>query len=257
MFTTTNKINAVISSFMTITKLSQQADKKTVSYRLILFVVLMVALIGLMVKLSLWQWQRSEQKQQLLDQYQQQSLQESSLEQALRSGVQPFQLVTVSSITTMGKYLWLDNKVNDGVVGYDAYTLASTPQGNVLVRLAWQPAGLDRSILPEALNTDALAQRYRLREISLPVVLKQKHWLEELPQGLRVQQINIAALADYWGIDLLPFVLDSQLEHSSTQLVSISPQKHQGYALQWLLMALVASGLTIYFCKQNRNKEGL
>ncbi|BEU01551.1 SURF1-like protein [Agarivorans sp. OAG1] len=242
---------------MTITKLSQQADKKTVSYRLILFVVLMVALIGLMVKLSLWQWQRSEQKQQLLDQYQQQSQLETSLEQALASGVQPFQLVTLSDIASSGKFLWLDNKVNEGVVGYDAYTLADTPQGNVLVRLAWQPAGTDRRLLPEAISAQELPSRYRLREISLPVVLNQQHWLEEFPQGLRVQQINIAALSDYWNLELLPFVLDSQLEHSSEQLVSISPQKHQGYALQWLLMALVAAGLTVYFCVQNRNKEGL
>ncbi|WP_411993954.1 SURF1 family protein [Agarivorans sp. DSG3-1] len=242
---------------MNISKLSQQTDKKTVSYRLILFVLLMVALIALMVKLSLWQWQRSEQKQQLLDQYQQQSLVETSLDKVQMNGAVPFQIVKVSTIHAVGANLWLDNQVEQGKVGYDAYTLATTPQGNVLVRLAWQPASYQRAELPQALNTDALPNRYRLREVSLPVVLDKQHWLEAFPQGLRVQQVNIDALAEYWGIDLLPFVLDSQLEHSPEQLVSISPEKHKGYALQWLLMALVASGLTGYFCWQNRNKEGL
>ncbi|MDO6687574.1 SURF1 family cytochrome oxidase biogenesis protein [Agarivorans sp. 3_MG-2023] len=217
----------------------------------------MVALIALMVKLSLWQWQRSEQKQQLLDQYQQQSLVETSLDKVQMNGAVPFQIVKVATINAVGTNLWLDNQVEHGKVGYDAYTLAITPQGNVLVRLAWQPASYHRAELPQALNTDALPNRYRLREVSLPVVLDKQHWLEALPQGLRVQQVNIDALAEYWSIDLLPFVLDSQLEHSPEQLVSISPEKHKGYALQWLLMALVASGLTGYFCWQNRNKEGL
>ncbi|MDO6765703.1 SURF1 family protein [Agarivorans sp. 1_MG-2023] len=242
---------------MNISKLSQQTDKKTVSYRLILFVLLMVALIALMVKLSLWQWQRSEQKQQLLDQYQQQSLVETSLDKVQMNGAVPFQIVKVATIRAVGTNLWLDNQVEQGKVGYDAYTLATTPQGNVLVRLAWQPASYHRAELPQTLNTDALPNRYRLREVSLPVVLDKQLWLEAFPQGLRVQQVNIDALAEYWGIDLLPFVLDSQLEHSPEQLVSISPEKHKGYALQWLLMALVASGLTGYFCWQNRNKEGL
>jgi cytochrome oxidase assembly protein ShyY1 len=70
-----------------------------------------------------------------------------------------------------------------------------------------------------------------------------------------VQQIDLAGLAAHWQVELLPFVLDSQLQFSSEQLVAMPPHKHQAYALQWLLMALVASGLTIYFCWRSRNKE--
>ncbi|MGY5451084.1 SURF1 family protein [Agarivorans sp. MS3-6] len=240
---------------MTITKFSLQANKKTASYRMLLFVLLMFALIVLMVKLSLWQWQRSEQKQQLLDQYQQQSLVQTSLPQALEQGPVPFQLVHVSDMQRSNYSLWLDNQVQDGQVGYDAYVVGHTPQGNVLVRLAWYKASYDRSQLPLTDVAQALPEQYRLRQVSLPLVLDQQYWLEDLPQGLRVQQLNIEAVAKYWQIDLLPFVLDSQIDHSPKQLVSISPAKHLGYAVQWLLMALVAAGLTGYFYWHNRDKE--
>lgn len=222
---------------------------------MLLFVLLMFALIALMVKLSLWQWQRSEQKQRLLDQYQQQSLVQSSLQQALAHGPVPFQLVKVSDIERLDYAVWLDNQVQKGQVGYDAYVVGHTAQGNVLLRLGWYKASYDRTLLPLTSDVEILPADYRLRQVSLPIVLDQQHWLEDLPQGLRVQQLNVEALAEYWQIDLLPFVLDSQLDHSPKQLVSISPQKHRGYSVQWLLMALVAAGLTGYFYWHNRDKE--
>ncbi len=240
---------------MAIVKTSQCVDKKPASYRLWLFVLLMVALIALMVKLCLWQWQRAQQKQLLLEQYQLQSQQQTSLQQALSNGPEPFQQVTLSRIEPLGKRLWLDNQIQDGRVGYDVFTLAATPQGKVLLRLGWQPAPLTRQLLPAAPSTDDLPLQYRVRQISRPLLLDQQHWLEEFPQGLRVQQIDLASLAAYWQVELLPFVLDSQLQFSPEQLVAMPPQKHQAYALQWLLMALVASGLTVYFVWRTRHKE--
>ncbi|GGB11716.1 SURF1 family protein [Agarivorans gilvus] len=240
---------------MAIAKTSQCIDRKPVSYRLWLFVLLMVALIALMVKLSLWQWQRAEQKQQLLEQYLQLSQQASSLQAALSEGPKAFQRVEVSQIQALNQLLWLDNQIQNGRVGYDVFTLAATPQGKVLVRLGWQPAPMSRGQLPEAPRTENLPQQYRLRQISHSLLLDKQHWLESLPQGLRVQQIDLAGLAAHWQVELLPFVLDSQLQFSSEQLVAMPPHKHQAYALQWLLMAIVASGLTIYFCWRSRNKE--
>ncbi|WP_432463896.1 SURF1 family protein [Agarivorans sp. QJM3NY_33] len=240
---------------MNITKLSSSMNKKPVSYRLLSFVVLMVALIVLMLKLSLWQWQRAEQKQVLLDQYQQQSQQIISLAEAVAQGGKAFQLVTPGELKVLGPRLWLDNQIQQGRVGYDLYSLAETAQGKVLIRQGWQPASYDRQQLLWPVEGDQQAEVYRLRYISLPILANSQQWLEVLPQGLRAQQLNLAGLAQQWGIHLLPFILDRQIDTSPQQLIAMPVQKHQAYALQWLLMAVVACGFSIYFLKRSYGKE--
>jgi len=215
-------------------------------------IVITVAAFGLLIKLSLWQWQRGEEKQQHLDQidrWQQQgapvfndlpNYAEADLDGAPLTG-------TAHRLTPA---IWLvDNQIWQGKAGYDVVipvrvvteqsSIAAPSVQVLLVNLGWVAAPKSREQLP-VVNIPA--------QFKLQGVLRTKLGAFRLGDNLentgtwpmRVQTIDIPSLASTLEQPLFNGVFYQQkspfLYHY--QAVVLPPEKHRAYAVQWLLLAI-------------------
>lgn len=215
-------------------------------------IVITVAAFGLLIKLSLWQWHRGEEKQQHLDQinsWQQQgapafnqlaNYTEADLDGAPLTGTARW----------LAPAIWLvDNQIWQGKAGYDVVVpvQVTTDQSSpvapsaqiLLVNLGWVAAPQSRQQLP---TIDIQSQ------FDLQGVLRTKPGAFRLGDNLentgawpmRVQTVDIPSLASTLGQPLFNGVFYQQkspfLYHY--QPVVLPPEKHRAYAVQWLLLAI-------------------
>lgn len=215
-------------------------------------IVITVAAFGLLIKLSLWQWQRAEEKQQHLDQinsWQQQgapvfndlpNASEADLDGAPLTG----------NARWLAPAIWLvDNQIWQGKAGYDVVipvrvitehsSIAAPSAPVLLVNLGWVAAPQSRQQLP-AITIPP--------QFELEGVLRTKLGAFRLGDNLensgawpmRVQTVDIPSLASTLGQPLFNGLFYQQkspfLYHY--QPVVLPPEKHRAYALQWLLLAI-------------------
>ena len=215
-------------------------------------VVVTLAAFCLLIKLSLWQWQRAEEKLQHL-------LQIDNWQQQGAPAFSEFSRFTLAELdgaplTGTGHWLapaiWLvDNQIWQGKAGYDVLipvqvsvnnsAIPSTSDEVLLVNLGWVAAPESRQQLPVVDIPD---------RIELQGVLRTKLGAFRLGQNLedngtwpmRVQTIDVSSLASTIAQPLFNGVFYQQqspfLYHY--QAVVLPPEKHRAYALQWLLLAI-------------------
>ena len=185
--------------------------------------------------LAHWQWQRAAEKTQLL-------AQQAATEKLFNPQVSPTNL---AKVTLSGRFLgehtlWLDNRVLDGEVGVAVLTPFVADSGHWwLVQRGFMPTVVDRSVEPEVstpqgpqeisgvwqhLQSGHLVlgdnrEGNRLQSITLSPwrALTQPHF-----QGVLHQNAGEGQLASWWTPSQMP------------------PERHIGYAVQWLLLALLA-----------------
>ncbi|OED69796.1 cytochrome oxidase biogenesis protein [Vibrio splendidus ZS-139] len=229
-------------------------------------VVLTVVSVGILIKLGLWQLDRGNEKlryeQQLSERAQQSprsldgvisELQNSRTqaqdlsEQQSLSGLK----VDVTLETSSGLVILLDNQINQGTVGYVIYMLGEVQvQGKqflrkhqLLIDLGFVVASRDRRELPQLGNITLptnMSGRLYTRSVN---PLSHELALENTTPK-RIQNINITALSEYTGQEVLPFVFQPQsLESWPYELLwrptAMKSEKHFGYSFQWFVMAAV------------------
>lgn len=211
-----------------------------------------LAVVALCLRLGFWQLERADTKAR----WQQQQLE--------RSGHDPLSLDEALALTEPANYplrvqgqfdndriILLDNRVLDRVAGYHVLTPLQTDDGKwVLVNRGWVARGADRNLLPDIapisgqVAVEGFAYQYSDRTFTLADDdLSMPSW------PLRLQKIEIDALAAVLGVELAPFEIrvhpDAVLE-SGEQMPRIwydpvmGPEKHHGYAVQWFAMASAA-----------------
>ncbi|WP_341502717.1 SURF1 family protein [Gallaecimonas sp. GXIMD4217] len=216
-----------------------------------------LSLLGLFGKLAWWQWHKAEAKEQRL----------ARLTALAEQGPKPLAELLAeggelqdAQARVEGRWLprailW-DNRTLDRRVGYDLLQPVETNAGIVLVNRGWLPAPARRSQLPElplARGQVVLSGRLVRPEASLR--------LAELPPeridgALRVQWPLPGPIAQALDLELLPVVLapsestDNLRPHWAP--LTMSPQKHRGYALQWATMALALAIAFLYWRSKQR-----
>ena len=235
----------------------------------VLFVIITLVVFTALVKLGLWQLSRAEMKQDW-----QATLELRQQQQALNFNDMLALVAAMSSTphinseTTLltgyrlsifakpaeNKILLLDNQVYQGQVGYLAYQAFEVipKQPWILVELGFIAGNKDRRILPEL--TPLKANYYTLtgrvyQKQTNP--LSDKLHPELLPDStapVRFQNLNLPELANLLGHEITAVVLQPEHVPSHNLLqpwvpIPLSAQKHQGYALQWFIMAAVFLGL--------------
>jgi surfeit locus 1 family protein len=223
-----------------------------------------LALLPVLIGLGVWQFQRAEWKQGLID------------ANAARSLLPPVELDSLApfshddqyrTVVVRGHYdlahqLLLDNRTWQGHPGYEVLTplLPSGGGAAVLVNRGWVPADPDRSKLPDlpavAGNVEVSAtlklppdKIFRLSDV------------EESATGWPrvVQQPEIGRLEKLLGYPLQPAVLllDDADPHGFRRewkpVYGVTPDKHRAYAAQWLTLALV---LVLIYIGVNTGKTG-
>ncbi|PML45256.1 cytochrome oxidase biogenesis protein [Vibrio tasmaniensis] len=249
-------------------------------------VVLTVVSVGILIKLGLWQLDRGNEKLRYEQQLSERAQQSSRLLDAVISEWKDSRTqaqgspelpslnglkVDVELEAPSGLVVLLDNQINQGTVGYVIYMLGEVPtqdgRKQLLIDLGFVAASRDRRELPQlgsiTLPTNMSGRLYT-RSVN---PLSHELGLENtMPK--RIQNINITALSQYTGQEVLPFVfqpqsLDAWPYEMLWRPTAMKSEKHFGYSFQWFVMAAVLLFLTMLIGYRylkatpiTRNKDG-
>lgn len=202
----------------------------------------------LMIKLGFWQLDRAEQKRLLISE-QQHRASEEPRDFVSGKTVGRFERLIVSG-RYLDQHLLLDNRQNNGRVGYELLTLFITGNGeSLLVNRGWVAAPRYRSEFPEVSLPSVASEDLTLEGYfywpDKPLTVLESS-LESGGQNVwRVQGLDWPAIEALFSSK---FSIDKEFRLLSEDVVGaedvywdyqmMNPAKHQGYALQWFSMSL-------------------
>lgn len=206
-----------------------------------------------LLKLAHWQYSRAIEKQHRLDKIEHLEHSEplalsdiNNLSQKPDENINDWPVVVTASFNNELIFL-LDNQVHQGQLGYRVLQLAINKQHAVLVNLGWLKGNIDRSKLPTISAIDGIITfSGNIRIVEQGISLKAQDYSQPT-WPLRIQQIELDEIAKLIGntidVTLLPFViyLDKNQPFGYTknwQPIVMPPEKHMGYAVQWLALAV-------------------
>ena len=207
-------------------------------------------LLPLLTGMGIWQLERADWKQALVDSH----AERAEMPPLALSMLDEFdESVQYRQVTVRGSYdtqhqLLLDNRTQQGHAGYHVLTplsVASTDKV-VLVNRGWVPVGQSRAQLPELPGpTGEIVVRAILK--LPPEKLFRLGEVDESHSGWPkvVQQVKISDLEQRLGQTLLPvlLLLNSEDEFGFIRdwkpVYGTPPDKHRAYAAQWFTLAAV------------------
>ncbi|WMC10315.1 SURF1 family protein [Oceanimonas pelagia] len=198
--------------------------------------VLTAVLTGLMVFMGVWQLSRADEKRRLLQEWEQRSQVELELKEALAMQSPFGYRLRTGGVFLAGGELFLDNQIEQGRAGYRLIRPLQTPLGLLAVDRGWWPAHGDRSRLPPVEDLDdgaVIVAGVLVRPWQPPLSLGDT---DRDALSRRVASLDPDELAGRWGQPVLPMVLKTDMDAGSWQPVSMGPEKHLGYAVQWFAM---------------------
>ncbi len=227
--------------------------------------VLTVAVVLLCLGLACWQWQRAAEKTALLAELAARMAGPAlPLDHLTPALMQRYQPVSGSVQADDAHTLLWDNQLHQGRVGYRVLTPAQDLQGRWwLIERGWLEAPKAREQLPEVAALAAVEIRGWLwplqpRALMLGPVDVEPGWPK------RLQQPEQAWLQEQLGRELMPWLVRLAPENPGAQLqeppqpVVMGPERHRGYALQWLLLALallvMLTALERRECRERRDR---
>jgi len=207
------------------------------------------AFLPLLVALGIWQLNRAEEKQILLDQWQQESLNLDWPEQVV-SGLENGRPVTVTGL--FGEHSWLlDNRTRDGIAGYEVLTDFYPLQGPpVLVNRGWVAAPRTRNELPDVTPPEGIfSLSGRIGQYPVPPVLSSKSvQAGDWPRRVQMLPGSVARaeIAELPGAVIRLQDSDQPGAYRADWEPDLmGPQTHYGYATQWFALAIVLSILSV------------
>lgn len=223
-----------------------------------------VLLVPTLVALGFWQLERAEEKADLEARWSARQS-EAPLPLANLTDDDPAQLayrrVSLQGEFLAGHYLLLDNRMQQGRFGNEVVGLLALADSDqvVLVNRGWVPSDPARLVLPEVPEPQGPVSLTGHIYVSpgKPYLLAEQQLAPPWP--LRIQALDNELLAPLVGtvtdaaLYPHPVRIDSGQPEAlavAWQLVNASPEKHQGYAVQWFTMAAV---LAIFFLLRSSN----
>ncbi len=217
------------------------------NWKLTLCVVL---IFPVLVKLSLWQMDRAEEKIQLKTDWQHQQAQAPLLFEP-EQRYPEYQRVLLKG-EFVSDYLWLkENQFYNGQLGYSVIMLMRTDDGaHVAVDRGWVQGSPLRDFTPE-FSTPAGAQRVTGALVTpSDSKLIQEAKIEVKAWPHKILETDLDLMRFQSGLALQDKVLKIDADSPAALTVqwrpiNVSPAKHYGYAVQWGLLALVL--IILYF----------
>lgn len=227
--------------------------------------LLAVALTAVFLSAGVWQVRRAHYKDML-----QAGIEAAAAEPPMHAGAAMLEVAHANLHRLEARGSWvaektvlLDNKVRDGVVGYEVVTPLRLAEGNLflLVNRGWIRAPQLRSELPAvttlrgtvAVEGVARVPSHRFIELGNEVVT-----------GAVWQNLTMERYAAWSQLPLQPVVLYQtggeadglQRVEAAPEASGIGPDRHRGYALTWFSLAgvtVVLGAMTWYRYGRNRN----
>jgi surfeit locus 1 family protein len=219
------------------------------------------ALTGLFVGLGLWQLQRAEANQAVLNKLMTTMKQPPATLKDINTPQDwRFHLATLTGQFDNSRSFLLDNKTNKHRVGYEVYT-PFTPDGSdqtFLVDRGFIPANPDRNVLP---TIPAIAKTTTiLGMLSLPplgVTLGKVTDIKTTTWPQRIETLQLNNISQTLNANLFPYVLmlapqSPYAFDMEWKLTDTTPAQHRLYAAQWFALALT---LLLLSLAMNRNTE--
>jgi surfeit locus 1 family protein len=212
-----------------------------------------LVLLPILTGLGYWQLERAAWKQALVDTHAARiHAPARPLRRMLEAGLDlEYRQVTAQGVYDLDHQLLLDNRVYQGVAGYQVLTPlhldgAGSGEGWVLVNRGWVPPGASRAQLPAVPGP---AERIKLHAmIKLPPERTFRLDAEEEPGTgwpRVIQEVAIGQISRRLGHPLLPLVLlldkadPGGFVRDWKPVYGITPDRHRAYAAQWFTLALV------------------
>lgn len=214
--------------------------------------------ILLFLRLGYWQLARAEEKKQLLAAQARAAQQRPLSLSSAETRPQQYQ-----SIKVKGRYLpdilLLDNQHHAHRFGYNVLSPFELSSGKVvLIDRGWVPGDKDREILPEiTIPAGTLTVKGYVYYPS------EKNWVlgqayeKKNDQVTLVERIDTQLIGLFLHKSLYPFIIRLNNDEQEGYLrewaiVSMQPERHYAYALQWFALALV---ILILFISLNLQKN--
>ena len=218
--------------------------------------LLTALLLPLLLILGFWQLQREQEKLGLQQQHAaRQNEAAVALEQLNPQDDLQYRQVEISGHFDNAHSFLLDNRIHQGQVGYDLITpFVTTVDSVVLVNRGWLPQGASREQLPAL---ESILGEVNLRgsvyvPVGTPLVLGAAEPAAGWPRVIQVlEPTQMAAAAGYARRELFPYSV--RLAEGAPgvlvrdwPVISMGPERHRGYAVQWFAMATMLLGLYLY-----------
>jgi surfeit locus 1 family protein len=154
----------------------------------------------------------------------------------------PISFVAKADVT---RFFMLDNKINNGRVGYQVLVPLETSSGMLLANLGWLPATKSRDVFPN-IELDDNKMSYT-GVVNFPtdnaMVTETAVINDNWPK--LIQQIDFEVVEAIYKTPFLPFVVQLNDDPASGFIrdwkpVVMAPEKHIAYGVQWFLLALAA-----------------
>lgn len=220
--------------------------------------MLAMVFIGIFTSLGLWQFSRAQEKKILLKSFAERT-QHAPLDAASinKSADWRFYRTQLEGTFDNAHTILLDNKISQGKVGYQVYTPfnAIGLAQPILVDRGFIPIGNTRKTLPYISPISGNLTITGMLNLSPTyVALGQMVDSPSVTWPLRVEYINLSELSTLINHTFYPYVLNLSPKGPAAyeinwQVVTMPPEKHMGYAVQWFAFALT---LLILFVALNR-----
>lgn len=207
--------------------------------------VLGLLIIAMFIRLGFWQLNRAEEKRQMLSTHHQLEHQTPGIWQSGQNAPLQYQPIRVQGHFIPVVFLY-DNQHYHHQVGYHVISpLMVSSDHVILVDRGWVPGDVTRRSFP-SINTPS----HRIHIQGSVYYPSKNNWL--LGQSLEkvktnlvvVELIDTQLISQFLHKTVYPFIIRlAKHEMHGFQrewtVVSMPPQRHQGYALQWFAMALI------------------
>ena len=214
--------------------------------------VLAFIAIAIMIGLGIWQLDRKAEKDARLDQIQQAQAQDNV--DITKVAEEPYlyeDFIVSAKGNANNQIFFIDNKIVSGKPGYHVLVPLQTNQGLVMLNLGWVSSTGSREVLPKV-KIPMLSEIQGVLYIPTlnKIITETNSRYGQFP--VLLQQVDLEEIKKHIGKPLLPFVLrltESAPQSESNfirdwQVVTMSPEKHLGYAIQWFGLAIAA--LTVF-----------
>ena len=203
--------------------------------------------VVIMFALGSWQLQRGAEKKLRLEQIELASKHEPfSLVDILKHEDEKRDLpLNVKAQAVTGQYFLIDNKIEQGKVGFNILVPLETEQGWLLANFGWVAGTADRLALPNvSLEHGPKTYQGVVAIPTLNPMISETAVQDGLWPKL-LQQIDLDVMGTHFGQRFLPVVLLLKPEQDSPlirnwQAVVMPPEKHIGYAIQWFGLGIAA-----------------
>jgi cytochrome oxidase assembly protein ShyY1 len=214
------------------------------------YIATVIAFLAIVIMLGLgfWQLERKAQKEARLDNIQLAQSSASIRLNDISTNINEYQDYSVSMEgEPLNSLIFIDNKLVQGRAGFHVIVPYRTDIGLVLVNLGWTPSTAIRGELP-SLSLDLQSKVTGIVYLPMLNTLISETNTDYANFPVLLQQVDLQEIEKHLGESVLPAVIRMNTESSDFvrdwQAITMKPEKHLAYAIQWFGLAIAA--LTVF-----------